>query len=278
MQYLELVFSIEDAEEWKLDLLMQALGDIGFDSFETLDQGLKAYVPEHNFNLSDLEGTLDYFPYPMQLTYTIKEVPNENWNTRWEENFQAVVLADQIYIRAPFHAPRPDLPWEVIIHPKMAFGTGHHQTTALMLEYIAEIQPKGLQVLDMGAGTGILSILSAKMGAKHIWALDYDPICYESIQENTELNQVRGVEAKLGSSADIPQEAFDLILANINRNILLEQIPAYRKVLKPGGLLLLSGFYEGEDLDIIKTEAAVHGLHYINHKTQDNWVAAKFKL
>lgn len=278
MQYLEVVFSLENAEDWKTDLLMQALGDIGFDSFETGDPGFKAYVPELNFNPGLLEGVLETFPYPLQLTYEIHPVAEENWNTRWEENFQPVVLSDKIYIRAPFHAPRPELPWEVIIHPKMAFGTGHHQTTALMMEYIEAINPKGFQVLDMGAGTGILSILCAKMGAETVHAIDYDPICYASIQENAYLNKVETIIPIQGSAGNIPPVKFDLILANINRNILLEQLKAYVQALKSGGTVLLSGFYQGEDFNIIKTEAAFNGLQYVNYKTREQWVAAKFKL
>lgn len=277
MQYLEVAFSMGAAMDWKQDLLIQALGEIGFDSFQKNDPGFLAYIPEAGFDIVALETLIQEFPYPLNTDYQIRRIEPENWNTRWEENFQPLVLAEQVYIRAPFHPARPELPWEVVIHPKMAFGTGHHQTTALMLEYILQTAPSAMRVLDVGAGTGILGILCAKMGARSVTALDNDPVCVESISENSVLNGTSIIQRQLGSIESV-EGSFDLIMANINRNTLILHFPLYRKALHPGGILLVSGFYDGKDFEIIKTEAAANGLQYVDHKTRDKWVAAKFKL
>jgi ribosomal protein L11 methyltransferase len=160
----------------------------------------------------------------------------------------------------------------------MAFGTGHHETTSMVLAMMLEADFKGKKVLDMGCGTGILAILAAKLGANEITAIDYDPICYESALENAALNNITNITALCGSKEVIPDEQYDTILANINRNILLDQISRYAEVLKPGGEIYFSGFYETPDLDIIKEEAGKYGLKYISHQKTKEWVAARFKI
>jgi ribosomal protein L11 methyltransferase len=179
-------------------------------------------------------------------------------------------------VRATFHEPRPEFKYEIVIDPKMAFGTGHHQTTAMVLEHMLENDFAGKKVLDMGCGTGILAIMASKLGAANIVAIDYDPVCYESTIENSQLNNITNITALCGSKEAIPAEQYDAILANINRNILIDQMSRYAEALKPGGEIYFSGFYESPDLDIIKDEAGKYGMKYITHKKDKEWVAAKF--
>jgi ribosomal protein L11 methyltransferase len=180
-------------------------------------------------------------------------------------------------VRATFHEAKPDFPYQIVIDPKMAFGTGHHETTSMMMDLMLDADLTGKKVLDMGCGTGILAILASKLDAENITAIDNDPICFESVIENATLNNIENIKAICGSKEVIPDELFDIILANINRNILLDQIARYSEVLKSGGEIYFSGFYETPDLDIIKGEAAKYGLKYISHKKAKEWVAAKFK-
>jgi len=181
-------------------------------------------------------------------------------------------------VRATFHENRPDFLYQITIDPKMAFGTGHHQTTSMMLAYILDNQLQDRSVLDMGCGTGILAILAKKRGADSVLAVDFDQTCIDSVEENKKLNNVGDIETKLGSKDAIQERSFDIILANINRNILLDQMPDYGKSLNPGGELYVSGFYDdGEDLELLQQSAAVHGMRFIEKKVLDTWCAAKFK-
>jgi ribosomal protein L11 methyltransferase len=179
-------------------------------------------------------------------------------------------------VRATFHEAKPEFPYEIIIDPKMSFGTGHHQTTSMMLQYILENDFNGKQVLDMGCGTGILAILASKKGANSVLAVDYDEICVESVIENRALNHVEHIEALCGSYEVLTGRVFDVILANINRNILLEQLPQYALSIRTGGELYLSGFYEQEDLAILSDAATSLGFEFISNKVLNNWCAAKF--
>src|SRR5690606_6176621 len=209
-------------------------------------------------------------------SYGIQELEGQNWNKLWESNFNPITVADQCYVRATFHAPRPDMPYEIVIDPKMSFGTGHHQTTSMMLTYILENDFQDKEVLDMGCGTGILAILASKRGAKYVLAVDYDDVCVASVEENNLLNHIANVEAALGSKEAIAGKVFDVILANINRNILLDQLEQYARSLKPPGELYMSGFYDGEDLAILTDKAREVGFVYESKKVSDNWCAAKF--
>ena len=210
------------------------------------------------------------------FSYEINLIPQKNWNEVWESTFEPIEISNKIYVRATFHPAKPEFEYEIVIDPKMAFGTGHHQTTSMMLEWILENDFAGKKVLDMGCGTGILAIMAAKAGASAITAIDYDPVCYDSAIENAVLNHIDNITTLCGSKEVIPNEQFDIILANINRNILLDQIQRYSEVLKPEGEIYLSGFYEKPDLDMIIDEARKYGLKYIIHKTDKDWVAAKF--
>jgi ribosomal protein L11 methyltransferase len=276
MNYYELLFTTITTEDYQQDLLINTLGEIGFDTFEELEFGFKAYIPVDDFDEQQLQEALLPYQELFTFSYDITLIPHKNWNKLWESNFEPITIGNAVFVRATFHEPRPEFKYEIIIDPKMAFGTGHHQTTAMMLQLMLENEFAKKKVLDMGCGTGILAIMAAKLGAANITAIDYDPICYESTIENAELNHISNIKAICGSEEAIPAERFDTILANINRNILIDQMQAYSEVLKPEGEIYFSGFYETPDLDIIIDEARKYGLKYIIHKTDNSWVAAKF--
>ncbi len=276
MNYIELLFTTISQEEYQQDLLINELAEAGFDTFEEVDFGFKAYIPAAGFDKEELDERLEPFHQILTFSYEVNLIPQKNWNAVWERNFQPIQIKDQIWVRATFHEPRLDFPFEIVIDPKMAFGTGHHQTTSMMMDFMLDTVFTGKKVLDMGCGTGILAILAAKKGALEVVAIDYDPICCESTFENVALNKVNNVRILCGSKEAIPDETFDIILANINRNILLDQIETYQRNLKPGGLLFLSGFYENPDLEILKAKAEKYGLKYLSHKNSKDWVAAKF--
>ncbi len=278
MNYYELLFTTITTEDYQQDLLIAALGEIGFDTFEEVDLGFKAYIPVDDFNQEALDDQLADYREMFTFSYDITLVPQKNWNEVWESNFEPIEVSGQVFVRATFHAPKPEFPYEIVIDPKMAFGTGHHQTTAMMMALMLENDFKGKKVLDMGCGTGILAILAAKLGAAELTAIDYDIVCYESTIENSALNNIQNIKALCGSKEVIPNEQYDIILANINRNILLDQMESYARVLKSGGEIYFSGFYESPDLEIITDEARKYGLKYISHKKDKDWVAAKFIL
>jgi ribosomal protein L11 methyltransferase len=276
MNYYELLFTTITTEDYQQDLLINALGEIGFDTFEELDFGFKAYIPATDFNQQLLNETL--FPYRdmFAFSYEATLIPQKNWNEVWESNFEPIEIGNKIFVRATFHQPKPEFEYEIVIDPKMAFGTGHHQTTSMMLQLMLENDFANKNVLDMGCGTGILAIMASKLGAKNITAIDYDPVCYDSTIENAQLNHIDNIKALCGSKEVIPHDQYDTILANINRNILLDQLSRYSETLKAEGELYLSGFYESPDLDIITDEARKYGLKYISHKKDKDWVAVKF--
>ncbi|MDB5139308.1 MAG: ribosomal protein methyltransferase [Mucilaginibacter sp.] len=276
MNYYELLFTTIPTKDYQQDLLINALGEIGFDTFEELAFGFKAYIPTAEFDQVTLDELLSNYRELFTFSYEMTLIPQKNWNEVWESNFEPIEISDKIFVRATFHQPKPKFPYEIVIDPKMAFGTGHHQTTSMMLELMLENDFADKKVLDMGCGTGILAIMAAKLGSSDITAIDYDPICYTSTIENAQLNHTDHITALCGSKEVIPFELFDIILANINRNILLDQMQRYSEVLNINGEIYFSGFYENPDLDIIKEEAGKYSLKYIVHKKNKDWVAAKF--
>jgi len=276
MNYYELLFTVISVEDYQQDLLINELADIGFDTFEETDLGFKAYIPEEQFDKALVDERLADYHNQFSFSYEVNLIPQKNWNEVWESNFEPIQIRNKVWVRATFHEPKPDFPFEIIIDPKMAFGTGHHETTSMMMDLMLENDFKDKEVLDMGCGTGILAILASKLGAKSITAIDYDPVCYESTIENSALNHTDNIKPLCGSKEAIPDEQYDIILANINRNILLDQMQRYSEVLKEEGIIFFSGFYESPDLDIISEEAAKYSLKYITHKKLKEWVAAKF--
>jgi len=276
MDYIKVEFSFREIEEYQHDLLIASLADIGFDTFEDTTKGFDAFILANQFDETALKVVLEDFEDDLAYTYTIHKIDPQNWNEEWEKNFSPLIINEDCYVRATFHENQPQYKYEIVIDPKMAFGTGHHQTTTMMMLYVLETDVQEKVILDMGAGTGILGILAAKRGAKEITAIDNDEVCYNSAIENAALNEIGNLTSLCGSKETIPQTEFDIILANINRNILLDQMESYAAVLKPEGNIFFSGFYERPDLEMIKAHGADFNLNYVDHKKIDNWVAAKF--
>ena len=267
-------FTVGAAQEFLSDLLMNELAAIGFDSFDANETGFSAYIPEHLFKEEIMQEQLAGYAADFEFTHTMQIIPYQNWNEVWESNFPPVIVSEQVYIYANFHPIQTQYPFQIKMHPKMAFGTGHHETTLQMAEQLLGLSVEGLSVLDMGCGTGVLAILASLKGAKSILAIDNDPIASNSATENFEINEITG-EVISGDAKDIQGLSFDLILANINRNILINDMAAYAASLVAGGTILFSGFYE-EDLSFIKQAASENGLVYQMHSAKNNWVVAKF--
>ncbi|QNK61436.1 50S ribosomal protein L11 methyltransferase [Pedobacter sp. PAMC26386] len=276
MQYIQVTFSFTLIEEYQQDLLISELAEIGFNTFEDTENGFSAFIDLDSYSKENLTEALLQFEGDFEYTYTVTEIAAENWNEEWEKNFEPLIIDETCYVRATFHQSQPSYKYEIVIDPKMAFGTGHHQTTTMMMQYILESDAAGKHILDMGCGTGILAILAAKKGAAELVAIDNDEVCYLSAKENSALNDIHNITALCGGKETIPTHAYDIILANINRNILLDQIPVYAKVLKSGGEIFFSGFYESPDLQMIQDACKQLGMNYINHKKIGDWVAARF--
>ena len=274
MNYIEYNFTVSPTE-MGAEILMAELAEVGFDSFEDTPTGIKAYIPKDSWNEHILQDIYLLSNPEFTISYQITEIEQVNWNEEWEKNFSPIVVEDLCTVRANFH-PVPNTRYDIVITPKMSFGTGHHETTYMMLQQLLPLSLEGTKVLDMGCGTGILAIMAALRGARDITAIDIDPWCVENASENVQQNDCSFITIKEGDVSLIAGEQYNLILANINRNILLSDIPAYAQTLLPKGLLLVSGFYE-EDLAAIKDKCQEVGLTYISHIERNRWVSAKFQ-
>lgn len=273
MNYIEYQFDIQPKEPFG-EILTAFLADLEFESFVETDNGISAYVRTDLDDESGVQQIIDDLK-DVTIRYTKKEIIQQNWNEEWESNFHPILVADQCYIRAEFHESKPEIPYEVIIQPKMAFGTGHHETTHLMVEYILETEFEGKDVLDMGCGTSILGILAKMKGANYVEAIDFDQWAVDNSIENAERNKVE-LNIKLGDSSSLDEKAFDIILANINKNVLMRDIPNYVKNLNfTKGELILSGLMT-QDFDDIKSLCESLGLKFINKKQRNEWIALKF--
>ena len=272
--YIEIDYKVTPVEPWA-DLLIAALGNIGYESFENTDSGFLAYVALADYDAQTTAEVFDTYQEHCAVNFSTKEIAATNWNADWEKNFSPITVGDRIHVRAPFHAAT-DAEYDIVIEPKMSFGTGHHQTTHLMLEHLLELEINDQDVLDMGSGTAVLAIMACKRGARKATAIDIDAWCGENGLENAQRNGIDNIQVLVGTAEQLPKTPeFDLIIANINRNVLLGDMPAYVACLRPNGVVLLSGFYES-DLEIISEKCKECGLVYQGHKTRDNWVAAKF--
>ena len=279
MQYTEVTIHLSKLDPFR-DMLIYSLGDEGpYDSFDETSDGLKAYVPTNQYDerylkqcideLLQLDGTLD-------CRYEVAQMVDKDYNEEWEKQHQAVLVGDFCWVRAPFHPKRDDVKYDIVIEPKMSFGTAHHATTYLMLTFLEELDLVGKSVLDMGSGTGVLAILAAKKGAKPVVAVDVDEWAYRNAVENFERNNV-DVAPKLGDASLLTGETtYDVVLANINRNILLHDMEAYIRVMRPGAMLMLSGFYE-HDIEALSSKCSSLGLNLINRRTRNDWAALQFQ-
>ncbi|GAB2463095.1 ribosomal protein L11 methyltransferase [Hymenobacter qilianensis] len=258
------------------DILVAELAEVGYDTFEDNDEGFCAYIGEGDFNPDAVAEVMARYSGIGTLDYSHRIITRQNWNAEWEKNFQPLVIADKVSVRAPFH-PKPEpIEYDIVIMPRMSFGTGHHETTALMIENQLGVDHAGKRVLDMGCGTGILAIMAAQLGAREVLAVDVEPWTVENAADNAAENHCTNIECRLGGVEVLEGEApFDLILANINRNVLLEDMYAYAALLPTGCPILFSGFYQ-EDLALIEEEAKKHQLVFQSHLTKNNWVSAVF--
>jgi ribosomal protein L11 methyltransferase len=260
------------------ELLIAELGLLGFESFVEQEMGLEAYIPESDWSKDLLSQVYVLQHNSDAIELDIKKIAQENWNQTWEDSFSPIIVDDSIQVRAGFH-PEKDFRYDIVITPKMSFGTGHHETTHMMLSHLLNMDLEGKNVLDMGCGTGILAIFSAMKGASSVDAIDIDTWCFENTEENAKTNTVdRVVNAFEGDASLLKDQKYDLIIANINRNILLSDIPVYAKCLSSEGELLLSGFYK-EDFEQIKDKCISNSLILEEDDVleRNNWMGLKFK-
>jgi ribosomal protein L11 methyltransferase len=271
--YLEFKFKIEPLQPAS-EILVAELGYLGFESFVEEEDGITAYIPAEEYEDDLLAGVHILQSEEFQITYSKGEIEQVNWNEEWEKNFSPIMVDDICSVRAPFH-PEPDTEFDIVIEPKMSFGTGHHATTHMMIQHILKNDWNDKAVLDMGCGTGVLAILASMKGAKFVDAIDIDNWCYQNTLENVGRNDCDNINVEEGGAELLQDRKYDMILANINRNILLRDLSIYKDSLNKGGNLFLSGFYE-EDIPVIKEACQKLGLNYIEHIERSNWVAVKF--
>ena len=256
------------------EILIAELGYAGFESFVETEEGVSAYIQKDEWNAHILDDIQILQSDEFTIEYISEEIEQVNWNAEWEKNFDPIEVAGLCTIRAPFH-PKTEAKYEIIIEPKMSFGTGHHETTHMMLQYILENDFSNKTVLDMGCGTSVLAILAEKRGATNLDAIDIDSWCVENSEENIERNNCKRINVQLGDASIIPKEKYDVVIANINRNILLADMIHYKESLLSGGELYLSGFYS-EDLRLIKDACNKLGFSFVDNKERNNWIAGKF--
>lgn len=272
MDYIEINFTNEAELN---DVVIAFLSDTDFEMFEEKETGLSAYIPESKFDESVLKSIISGIPGGENIHFTISLIKGKNWNKEWESNFEPVLIAGKVYIRAPFHEANSQYQHQIIIEPKMSFGTGHHSTTALMIELMLETDLENRSVLDMGCGSGVLAILALQQKANPVLAIDFDQWAYENTLENCERNNAGSIEVLKGNVNLIAGRKFDVILANINRNILLSDTEKYSQCLNKNGILMQSGFLK-DDEEVLIRNASTFGLKHIKTVRHEKWSAMKF--
>ncbi len=271
MHYVEVSCRLQYFDQQIIDILIAELNELGFESFQETETGVNAYISQAKLN----EEMLKLLPPRIadtRIEYASEIIKEKNWNELWEKDYAPVIVDNQCVIRAPFHYDLRKLNYEIIIEPKMSFGTGHHETTLLMVKMMLPFNFQGKHVLDIGCGTGILAILASKMGALSVVAADIDTWAYENTVENIEKNKCKNIETFRGGMDVLPDKQFDVVLANINRNILLNDMSKYADVLNPGGNIFFSGIYKN-DMEKIVLEGKDNSMIYIDYIEKNNWVA-----
>ncbi|MBK0404474.1 50S ribosomal protein L11 methyltransferase [Adhaeribacter sp. BT258] len=259
------------------DILTAELSEIGYDTFMDTESGFNAYITEDIFSEPELQEVVEKYAAMAQISYATSKIAKQNWNEEWEKNFEPLIIGNQVSVRASFHPKPESVQYDIVINPKMTFGTGHHETTTLMIENQLTVDHKNKRVLDMGTGTGILAIMACKLGASEVVGVEVEDWSVENARENAELNQCPNIVVHFGDVTAVESDQpYDVVLANINRNVLLADMAAYTKLLKNGGPLVLSGFYT-EDLAVLQEEATRCGLIFESSREKNNWVSAIFR-
>lgn len=274
--YIEVRFELSPCDEIATDVLAALLCEYDYESFVPDETGLTAYVKKELYKEEILTQVVSDFPLENKIRYAHEIIEGQDWNSEWEKNyFKPIVVKDKCVIHSSFHKDIPQLQYDIVIDPKMAFGTGHHATTSLIIEQLLEMEMEGKSVIDMGTGTGILAILSHMRGAKNISAIEIDPVAHANAIENLKINGADIVNLILGDASSLSNlSSVDVFIANINRNIITQDIESYVCALNRGGIMLLSGFYE-EDIPVIMKVAEPLGLKYVTHKVKDKWSCLK---
>jgi ribosomal protein L11 methyltransferase len=257
-----------------VEILIAELGYAGFESFVETEDGVTAYIQKDQWNDSILEDIQILKSNEFEITFTFENIEQVNWNEEWEKNFNPIVVDNICSVRAPFHE-KPDTTYDIVIEPKMSFGTGHHETTHMMIQHILNNDFKNKSVLDMGCGTGVLAILAEIKGAKPIDAVDYDNWCYLNSLENVERNNCSHITVIEGDASVLKNKKYDIIIANINRNILLQDMEVYASCLNKNGMIFLSGFYD-DDIPLIQQACEKHMLKFEEKLERNYWVSLKF--
>ena len=257
-----------------VEILIAELGYAGFESFVETDEGVTAYIQKEEWHEGILGDIQILKSDEFEISYSFEDIEQTNWNAEWEKNFNPIVVDEVCSVRAPFH-DKPNTQYDIVIEPKMSFGTGHHETTHMMIQHILKNDFKDKSVLDMGCGTGVLAILAEIKGAKPIDAVDYDNWCYLNSLENVERNNCKHITVIEGDASALKDRNYDIIIANINRNILLQDMATYVSCLNSGGVLFLSGFYN-DDIPVIQAECERHLLKFEEKLERNNWVSLKF--
>lgn len=274
MNYIEVSVNVEPREQGS-DILIAHLSDLGFESFVESDNGFLAYIQEEEYSEDEVKLTFGDYEDLFKIEFTTKVIPKQNWNKEWESNFQPIDVEGKCYIRAPFHEKKNGYLLDIIIEPKMSFGTGHHDTTQLMIRILMLLNVKNQSLLDMGCGTGVLAIGASMLGANPITAIDIDDWSYENTIENLSKNNINNVLVNKGDAQILEKKTFNTILANINKNVLLADMSIYKNVLEKNGNLVLSGFFE-TDINEIKEKAENLGLKYEERYVSNQWAALHF--
>lgn len=273
--YIAYDFNISPKEP-ATEMLIAQLGHVGFESFVEHSYGVTAYIQKKEWSINILDDIFVLNSDEFEITHKQNEVAQTNWNEEWEKNFNPIQVNDLVSIRAPFHK-KPSLQYDIIIEPKMSFGTGHHETTHMMIQHLLALDLENKKVLDMGCGTGILAIFAEMKGAKPLEAIDIDSWCYKNSLENIQRNNCHHIAVYEGDASLLKGKKYDVIIANINRNILLSDMKTYTDCLNEKGLLLLSGFYK-EDFQIINKQVVKYGLTLDSKLERNNWLALKYVM